>query len=140
MSRQVSMQFGKPIVGVNQGESTGSGAVMTLLWTNPSQTTTFAAQTVSLDLADYDAVIIIYRINTTTDLITGNVYTPVGTDARFRYITNSGTNLRAHQRDVTVTATGCVFSDNIYVTQGSSGTTTSNTVSVPRNIYGIKFG
>lgn len=38
-------------IAYNQG-----GAKIDLLWTNPSPTTSFAAQTVSLDLSDYDLI------------------------------------------------------------------------------------
>lgn len=62
MSRQVSMQFGKP-GGVIQNSSGGNNWV--LLWTNNAPTSTFTAQDVAIgSISGYSEFMIISRYNT----------------------------------------------------------------------------
>lgn len=107
-----------------------SGSKMELLWTNPSPSSNFAAQTVSLDLSSYDAVFL--KCYTTTDtpryftclfMVDGNIWTmyAVGGAASNRY-----------NRLVTVSDTGLVFAG------GYSNGTAGSAHAIPIEVYGVK--
>lgn len=100
-----------------------------LLWTNDNPTTNFAAQTLSLDLSNYNYVIVVTRTSTSEDYknrastiipIGGTVYTGVGVseDRAMRYAKAS--------------SSGIEFSDAHY------GLQDNNTYAIPYKIYGVK--
>ena len=129
------------------GESS-KGVEFTLVWTNPQTTspssggTTFAAQTVSMDLKGYDAVCIV---------VCGRTYggdPPKNTFNRGRFANNfvtmdttarivcgiggvgatSTTATGGGERDVTVTETGITFGAPQYYKDGS----------VPYQVWGVR--
>lgn len=122
--------------------STAFERAKTLLWTNPSPTSTFAAQTVTLsqDTSNYDAFIV--------EMVYGN---GVG-DKKSEMLINDGS---AHEimcprnatssvyaigwRSVTITGTQAVFSGGIYMST-TSGNASGQSIPIPLAIYGIKFG
>ena len=113
----------------------GSSGNMVLLWTNSSPTSNFAAQTVSLDLSDYDAVFI--ECNTSTNATTGRTVAIglVGTSVRL--VTAI---YQIHERIATISTTGIAFAQNYYlVSYASSNLTANNGYLIPTNIYGLKF-
>ena len=97
-----------------------------LLWTNPSPTTEFAAQTVSLDLTDYAGVIIEFH---QTDTQSFGTRTYIKKNDTVNGITGAGyvdgSNTNGLARNVTVTDSGVVFG-------------TGNIDCVPNKIYGVK--
>ena len=126
----------------------GSGqpsADFTLLWTNPattsgaSSTTTFAAQTISLDLSNYDSVCVVtvgrtYGGNSPLSIYNigryVNTYINVGSTSRIGSLPESTatTYYTGGHRNATVTTTGVTFSAPRGYVDGS----------VPMYIYGIK--
>lgn len=128
-SDQVIMPDGSRFDAENIG-----GMKMELLWENASPTSEFAAQTISLDLSNYDAIDLYYRTYTSFDMNTGYYRCPVGknqratTSSEFIYI-----------RDCNTTIHGVTFRDAEYVaTYGSANYTTYNSILIPIKIYGIK--
>lgn len=108
-------------------------AERTLLWTNPSPTSSFGAQTVSLDLSHYDSIEIEYVMQAQYQ-VSISAHASVGVSA---YLFGAaGGN---YARQITITTTGVQFAAGIYyAAYGGGGATTSNTVLVPIRIYGIK--
>jgi hypothetical protein len=101
------------------------------LWVNESSDSSFAAQTISLDLSQYLFVVIVFRQSTTGTAIHQTVIAkPNGyTQTAFSPLT-SGTAM--YKRTYTPKSTGIQF----YA--GRSDATDDNTKMIPRYIYGIK--
>ena len=99
------------------------------LWENASPSSTFAAQTLSLDLSGYDAVMIFFHnaSDSTIYLSTGMI--PIGYKTTLAYTTTSGA---IYSRPATASSTGIVFE------AGQTGTTSGAKYCVPVHIYGIK--
>ena len=115
-----------------------SGAGFRLLWTNPDHTATFEAQTISLDLSEYDAIWVCIG---STATMYSQALVPVGAgEYSIRTPSSSGTNVRVYFRPLTPTATGVTFGDATRFTQGTSGTTVVTNAMIPWFIYGVKFG
>lgn len=128
MSRQVSMQFGKPGTA-SGGGSSGGGLSLTLLWENSSPSSNFGAQTISIDLSGYTLVLIEQDPfgNDTLDVTIGLV----GTGLKLYALANTNTN-RNGARNLTITTSGISFTACTY------NGTTNNAYCKPLKIYGIK--
>lgn len=113
-------------VGYAQG-----GMKMDLLWTNPSPTSDFATQAVSLDLTDYQFLIIDCVWSTQHTSYSTFFLCKQGETASVLLSNPTNTGVLG-TRYVTVSTTGVVISD------AKNGTTTSNNVVIPKKIYGIK--
>ena len=117
----------------------------TLLWTNPSPTTAFVAQTVPLDLSNYDAVKIValFVENTNSSFVTE---LPVGSEDRaisYFYLnttntTNASTFLNGCSRTASVSTTGITFGKGQMIYIGNSYVDWNNRA-IPWKIYGIKY-
>lgn len=105
-----------------------------LLWTNPSPTSSFAAQTISLDLSDYDAIEIIIRSDTANTYTLAPIVTEVGKGGIAFNSTayNSG-------RQFTTTTSGITFTAATYYSSYGNWSTTSTNALIPVYIYGIKY-
>ena len=104
----------------------------TLLWTNASPTSEFAAQTISLNLSGYDAVEIQF-----TGVLTKCL---VGRDAQAIYLgateTTSYSILRS--RIYAVTANGITFNNAVYKASNANTSNIANNMLIPIKIYGVK--
>lgn len=106
-----------------------------LLWTNPSPQNAFNAQTLSLDLSEFDAVEVIFRTGTSTS----DRYTlpAVRVD-----IGNTGVifNTTAYnsERRFTVNTTGIVFTNALYYASYGNWSGSSTNALIPYKIYGLK--
>lgn len=125
----------------------GGGMEATLLWTNSAPTSTFAAQTVALDLSDCQFVLIEYSQD--YGFITSTVMLPVptitpspGYSAYNAYMNLHwvGSQFTIFQRRCVITAAGIAFEDATeFTTYNTSGSTsTNNNLGVPKRIWGIK--
>lgn len=118
-----------------------SGIQMELIWTNASPTSSFAAQTVSLDLSKYDMVLIITRSSTGNAISKTHICKKGCTErlVMFEEIETSGKNVYIRGRQVTISETGVVIGSgtnrNITGTSLSSG---GDGFVIPLTIYGIK--
>lgn len=113
-----------------------------LLYTNT--TAPFSAQTVSLDLSDYDYVEVWFSQGGTVDALLPNpMMIPIGEFRNALVVHNintAGTNENTGARLVTVSTTGVTFGNYGYKNRRSGGTvTTANNFAVPHYIYGIKY-
>lgn len=114
---------------------------MKLLWTNPSPTSDFAAQTITLPSNDCDFyyIRIIRDKNATTDIISP-IFLKVGEKGFVRFEVGSGGiqsgSVIVYSREVTITsATQVTFAAGVIFGYASA---TRNDLSIPYQIYGIK--
>ena len=124
---------------VLDADDVGAMSKWVLLWTNASPTSSFATQTVQLDLSGYYFFAIEFlRTSSSTD-----AYVPmciIKTDiTRERNIILTTTGTIFVMRDFSHTATGILFYDcNKNNSYGSWNLTVDNTMLVPMRIWGIK--
>ena len=111
------------------GTGTTSDTIMDLLWTNPSPSANFAAQTISLDLSDYVAAIVVPKLAPSSGSMRKPVICYKGMQTSC-FEPNGGTNYLT--RGVTVSNTGVEFG------VGSYNGSTNNTYWIPVYIYGLK--
>ena len=113
----------------------------TLLWTNESPTSEFAAQTISLNLSGYDAVEIICRYSRTDDTSMRYIC-DVGNSASMYWFYYTATDRKytgVRSRNVVSVSTAGVTFDTCSGKAGNSTTNTSNNgYIIPVKIYGIK--
>lgn len=117
---------------ISKGGGGGGGLKLTALWTNPNPTSSFAAQTISLDLAQYELILITFHNFASTDAQYGLLaqLCIVG-DTNYLQFT-SATNNRNGRRLATITTTGVQFAACVY----NDGT--NNNYGIPYQIFGIK--
>lgn len=105
------------------------GLSMKLLWTNPSPSSNFAAQTLGLDLSGYDAVAIVSRQAGNTDRVSWD-FALIG-ETIVTQVKNMA-SATIYGRSAEVTSSGVVFGN------GYAGSTAGATNAIPVKIYGIK--
>ena len=117
---------------LNDVEALDIGVGMELLWTNASPTSSFAAQTIAVNLSGYGLVLITYMMRTSINDILASPITPVGyggmmatkntglANLRFRYFVSSVSGVRVEPAT------------------GTGGTTVENDFCIPYQIYGVK--
>lgn len=99
-----------------------------LLWTNSNPTTAFAAQTISLDLSDYDIIEMKYQ-RTISEQSTLTIIIHLGERGVAYYI--NGTVIGDRRVDVSTTG--------ISILDCYSNNTVNNEFLIPLKIYGIKY-
>lgn len=109
-----------------------SGFEMDLLWTNASPTSSFSAQTVSLDLTGYRAVAIEYISHLTGE----RLMEPLLLKTQYQLQCVAG--LKFASRIVTIADTGVTFGEGKYSTSYNGNDSTLNERIIPEKIYGIK--
>lgn len=125
-----------------QGTPMRRGA-MTLLWTNPNMSGSFAAQTISLDLTDYDIIEIYFYVSAQTGR-QHYLHTriPVGVTGVLQAISqmSNGSYNTMLWRGAAVATNGITFSDATYRGANvSSSASVGNDACFPIKIYGIKI-
>lgn len=120
------------------------GEYKTLLWENQNPTNTFAAQTLSFDLSNYDMVEIHAFVSTQagwrhevcTRVHVGKTGAFIGIKT-FATATDTTTGI---QRAFVVSNTGISFANGIYRAITAKTLSQGNDVYVPLYIYGVKLG
>lgn len=111
-------------------DDVGAMSTWELLWTNASPTSSFAAQTVSLDLSGYDAVLI--DVNCAYEFPDfGTCFVCMVGRGVYMDVWNPTQNSK-YFREATVASTGVTFG------QGYFSTGANNNCAIPFRIYGIK--
>lgn len=116
--------------------SGGGGDRVALLWTNSSPGTSFAGQTVSLNLSGYTHVLVEGK-RAIGNRFTSYVLVSVGERSSLSLLWKDGGKLWAYERAVIVSASGVQFEDGYDVT--SSSVSTNNSVMVPVKIWGVNM-
>lgn len=115
----------------------GAPGSMTLLWTNSSPTSAFAAQTISIDLSGYTSIMTVFAYATTINGSRGT-QTQLVDDAKYAFdAPNESESGLWCRRDVTAAATGVVFGGGGYFS-ADAGFTANNIYAIPLYIYGVK--
>lgn len=130
-----------PLTGLTVGtpvplfKEENGGIRIEKLWENASPTSNFAAQTISLDLSDYDMVEIHFRFSTSSKN-EKNAKVENGNDFFVDFVARSSDKIYGAYR------TGSCNSDGVYITEcyAVTGTTatSNNGLAIPTKIYGIK--
>ena len=110
------------------------GMKMDLLWTNPNPTSSFTAQTISLDLSEYELFIIsskAYADSSSLDEINFSIAIKNTDSLAIAFRTSSPELFRV----VTANDNGITFSTGKY----TGDTNTSDSYAIPQKIYGIKM-
>lgn len=110
-----------------------------LLWTNPTPSVEFPAQTISIDLSNYDMIMVIPRAGT-TNLTLSPVIVPKGDRGLITYVflnENSGaSNLISHRRIDSVNDNGVSFENaQLKAVASTSASSTYNTACIPYKIF-----
>ena len=113
------------------------GMKMDLLWTNPSPTSSFSPQTVSLDLSEYNLVYAIFNISPEVAATSDSAWLLLIDDERPTIVLNPSYLLR--YREVRATSTGVVFGSGLEIQSYGQDAVTKNDRVIPRLIYGIKM-
>ena len=110
----------------------------TLLWTNPNPTSSFSAQTISLDLSKYDQVEIVFKqtAGSTALLTTKSMVGMNGKMLAYGYSDARELDARAYE----VTTSGIKFNAGYWILVSDSTGTANANYCTPYKIYGIKFG
>ena len=124
------------LYGNGQAKGKNNGVMMKLLWENPDTSADFAAQTITIDLTNYDAVLV--QCGTSDGQINDESTIPTGGSARMQYAGYTSANSRIYFREISTTESGVTFGACSRFTQGTSGTTTVATALKCLRIYGIK--
>lgn len=116
-------------------------AKIKLLWTNASPGSAFAAQTVSLTLSGYEAVIITFTQYTERQYQAPAIFTTVGQYfvANYAHPEGSGNYAWICDRVGQATTTGVVFQRCNGVKATGTGNSVLNTWLIPYQIFGIKY-
>lgn len=105
-----------------------SGGIITKLWTNSNSSRSFSAQTVSLDLTEYQSVFIVFR----------RVYDNDSGNRLFRFCNKEASVLMKCSWTGTVRQrTASVSDDGVTFTLGKTGSSNDNNVVIPTEIYGV---
>ena len=116
--------------------SGGGGDRVALLWTNSSPGTSFAGQTVSLNLSGYTHVLVKGK-QASGNGFTSYVLVAVGESSSLSLPWQQSGKLWAYERAVIVSASGVQFGDGEDVT--ASSVSTNNNVMVPVKIWGVNM-
>ena len=108
------------------------GGQAELLWTNPSLQSEFTAKTISLDLSEYEAIIVEFVMDITNYLYTCCKVYAERTDFDYYGGGYSDTGTSSHSRNFKVSDMGVTFRD-----AHRSGAKNNNYV-LPYKIYGLK--
>ena len=130
--------YAAPVTSVNNktgavtldAEDVGAMSGWDLLWTNASPSSSFAAQTVQLNLSGYDMVCV-FGYNDVND---GGImaFAPVGETGTLFFMVNY-----RQRRNFAVSSAGVQFKDG-YSGAPNNNVIVSNTAAIPYYIYGIK--
>lgn len=114
----------------------GGSSKWQLVWTNASPTSSFAAQTIALDLSSFQEVQIVYRFSTGDNAIVQNtqmINSGIGAAYFFQGFPSSGA-IGARRRYAKATSTGILFED-AQNKSGTSAASTDNDAMIPTLIY-----
>lgn len=106
-----------------------------LLWTNSSPSNSFAGQTITLNLSDYDEVAIIYGYSNTTWGVNRECTTFARVGHGGVLMQSRSDTIYSGYREFTVSTSGITFTDALLAPDA----TATNTQIIPHFIYGIKY-
>lgn len=113
------------------GAGSGKRGSIELLWENDSSISSFAGQTVALDLSEYTWLVIEYIFSTTV-IKSRNVLCYIDGTTEYTLSIGSSTSNRIGARGVVASNTGIEFKDANY------NDSTGNNYVIPTRVFGFK--
>lgn len=123
------------------GAAVQAGMSMVKVWENADLSSEFLAQTVPLDMTQYDAIMIVSQgCNTANQTTYENQNSPIiPKDGKAYIVTTGGISTGFSHRQVSVTNAGVTFTRALYRSNAAFGSNNgSNNGTIPQVIYGIK--
>ena len=121
----------KDYVDNNSGGGGGDSGIE-LLWSNPSPSSAFDAQTISIDMSRYGAVIIRLRASTTGGQYTNNIVMKGTSETG-----NTSLFIRAYSSSNMFTRGAKLVNEGVIFTTGYQNGTAGTGYAIPVSIYGI---
>lgn len=117
---------------------------LTTIWTNPSPTSEFSAQTISVDLSEYDCVFVYFQRDTNANALMLNpivIFKPYILDnitpfVASNVVTGGG---QLGRRIFNVSKTQVEFTNADRYTSYGGGSVAGNDLLIPNKIIGVKF-
>ena len=114
------------------------GMSMKLLWENANPTSSFTAQTISLDLSEYTHLIIkVKLLDAGERAFSFTLVKKDGSKTPLVYANGGNAGVQLRYRNATAVDTGVNFT-NAYYASGATAESVNNGVAIPIEIYGIK--
>ena len=130
----VTMRYGSGRDSYGKSGSYGDSGLFHLVWENPNPTSSFAAQTIDVDLTDYDWFAIETRWSTSSDLVIPLCIYKVDESRHIISLSNDASN-RTGGRQFTYS----ISNQSISFEGGYYNGSSSNVNVIPIAIYGIKL-
>lgn len=116
----------------------GRSIEWTQVWSNSAPTTSFSAQTISLDLSGYSEIKLLARMTTGTNIRTEITAELDGCEYPITIVgqTSSAAAMRFYRRGIKPSATGVTFTEAVYKNfNNTSAAVSSNTSMIPLTIW-----
>lgn len=127
-------QSGNTTVNITGGGGGGGGTTtLESLWTNSSPSSSFTAKTVSLDLQNYDFLIIGIRFTTTTDNYANVIVKTDGTSVVEAFLASSN----RYRRSISANSSGITFGGGEKASPSATSYSSDNTCYIPIYVYGF---
>lgn len=118
-------------------QDTGWKPLRTVIWTNPSPSSQFAAQTINnVDLSGFTWFLAEFRISTGSSGARVSVIASIGSVTAVTSNTPYQNKLRQFERDMTLNDSSIVFGNATTTTEGAN-TTQANTLLIPIQVIGL---
>ena len=138
MSDSEKAQIAKAIVVNAPGLDTGIEAdLFTLLWENPNPTSAFAAQNITLASDEYDFLLTLAKINTSSNVVLSSI-TPKGNNIWLDYAASSANGSLVANRPGTYSSNKVYNFSSCSTATGTTASSTDNNRLIPVAIYGFK--
>lgn len=122
----IAMQYG------SSGQTRNGGIVLDLLWENSDPTSSFAAQSISVNLSSYKMFgLVMWYSTTTQEEVQMQLFT---VDENTKYPMVSGNNNRGGTRSITYDAANAELS----ISAATYNSATNNAYLIPLRIYGLR--
>lgn len=126
-------QSGNTTVNITGGGGGGGTTTLESLWTNSSPSSSFTAKTVSLDLQNYDFLIIGIRFKTSTDNYANVIVKTDGTSVVEAFLASSN----RYRRSISANSSGITFGGGEKASPSATSYSSDNTCYIPIYVYGF---
>ena len=124
----------------SNNEQIYSGFSIDLLWTNPNPSSNFAAQSVEVDLSNYDKFMILTNWSTSNSLnFSAQIFEPTTEITQFLFVTSGGTASSSASRSGVRRFSYSITNHAISFQAGYYNSSSNNSYLIPVKIYGLKF-
>ena len=140
-SRNIADVLAEELSGITTALTSAGSSTLHLfkkLWENPSPTSAFASQNITLSSDDYDFLLYVFKNDSSGSIVISSIGQK-GTNALLTYTITTSSGAQTARRQVNYISAKGVNVDNGYVSStGTTAHTQTNTACVPIYIYGFK--